>query len=133
MPVERVSKTFKDISLSLQTNPLNSDLVTLSNETAIARSLRNLVYTLPGEVFFNARLGSDITQSLFENMTDLSAVTIQEQIKNTIVRYEPRVDLIAVDVVPDYDNAEYNVSIRYYIIGIEAQPQQLNFALQSVR
>lgn len=133
MPVERVSKAFKDISLSLQVNPLNYDLIDIKNETAIARSIRNLVFTLPGERFFNQTLGSKVSQSLFENIDDVSASILQDEITNTIENYEPRVDLISVDVQPNYDDYEFNVTVRYYIVGIDALPQQLTFALQSVR
>jgi len=133
MPVERVSKEFKDISLSLQVNPLNYDLIVIKNETAIARSIRNLVFTLPGEKFFNQTLGSNISQSLFESLDDVSATAIQDEISNTIRNYEPRVNLISVDVSPNYDTNEFNVTIRYYIVGIDALPQELSFALQSVR
>ena len=133
MPIERVSKSFKDISLSLQVNPLTYDLIDLKNETAIARSLRNLVFTLPGERFFNQNLGSKVSQSLFENIDDVSASILQDEIRNTIENYEPRVELIGVDVNPNYDDYEFNVTIRYYIVGIDALPQQLTFALQSAR
>jgi phage baseplate assembly protein W len=133
MPVERISKQFKDISLSLQVNPLNYDLIDIKNETAISRSIQNLVFTIPGEKFFNQNLGSRISNSLFENIDDVSASIIQDEIRNTIENYEPRVDLISVDVSPNYDNYEFNVTVRYYIIGIDALPQQLTFALQSVR
>jgi len=133
MPVERISKQFKDISLSLQVNPLNYDLIDIKNETAISRSIQNLVFTIPGEKFFNQNLGSRISNSLFDNIDDVSASIIQDEIRNTIENYEPRVDLISVDVSPNYDNYEFNVTVRYYIIGIDALPQQLTFALQSVR
>lgn len=133
MPIERVSKSFKDISLSLQVNPLNYDLIDIKNETAIARSIRNLVFTLPGERFFNQNLGSKVSRSLFENIDNVSASIIRDEIRNTIENYEPRVELIGVDVRPNYDNYEFNVTVRYYIVGIDVLPQQLTFALQSVR
>lgn len=133
MPIERVSKTFKDISLSLQISPLNYDLIEVKNENAIARSLRNLVFTLPGERFFNQNLGSKVSQSLFESISEVSASVIQDEIRNTIQNYEPRVNLIDVNVSPNDEYNEFNVTIRYYIIGIDALPQELTFALQSVR
>lgn len=133
MPLERVSKSFKDISLSLQVNPLNYDLIDIKNETAIARSIRNLVFTLPGERFFNQNLGSKVSRSLFENIDNVSASIIRDEIRNTIENYEPRVELISVDVSPNYDNNEFNVTVKYYIVGIDVLPQQLTFALQSVR
>jgi phage baseplate assembly protein W len=133
MPIERVSKQFKDISLSLQVNPLNYDLIDVKNETAISRSIRNLVFTLPGERFFNQNLGSKVSQSLFENIDDISASILQDEIRNSIENYEPRVELIDVVVSPNYDSYEFNVTVRYYIVGIDALPQQLTFALQSAR
>ena len=133
MPIELVSKQFKDISLSLQVNPLNYDLIDVKNETAIARSIRNLVFTLPSERFFNQNLGSKTSQSLFENIDDVSASILQDEIRNTIENYEPRVDLISVDIDPNYYEYEFNVTVRYYIVGIDVLPQELTFALQSAR
>lgn len=133
MPIERVSRQFKDISLSLQVNPLNYDIIGIKNETAIARSIRNLVLTLPGERFFNQNLGSKASKSLFENIDDVSASIIQNEIRNSIENYEPRVQLIDVDVEPNYDLYEFNVTVKYYVVGIDALPQQLTFALQSTR
>ena len=133
MPLERLSQGFKDISLSFQSNPLNYDIIAIKNETAIARSVRNLILTQPGERFFNQNLGSGVSKALFENLDQISASVIKDEIENTINNYEPRVDLINVDVEPDYDNNEFNVTIRYYIVGIDVLPQQLSFALQPTR
>jgi phage baseplate assembly protein W len=133
MPLERISKGFKDISMTFQVNPLNYDLIDLKNESAIARSVRNLVFTLPGERFFNENLGSKVSRSLFENMDEISASVIQDEITNTINNYEPRVNLIDVIVSPNYDENEFNVTINYRIVGIDVLPQQLSFALQPTR
>ena len=133
MPVERVSKSFKDISMSFQVNPLTYDLIALTNENAIARSLRNLVLTDRGERFFNNNLGSRVSSLLFESLDDITASSVRDEIENTINNYEPRVELISVDATPDYDNGELSITIKYYIVGIEAQPQQLSFALQPTR
>jgi phage baseplate assembly protein W len=133
MPLERVSKSFKDVSLTFQANPLTFDLIALKNETAIARSIRNLVYTVPGERFFNQNIGSKISQSLFENIDSISALAIEGEIKNTIENYEPRVELVKIKVEPDFDSNQFDVTIIYNIIGIEALPQQLSFALLPTR
>jgi phage baseplate assembly protein W len=133
MPLERISKGFLDISSSFQVNPLNFDLISLKNETAIARSVRNLVLTTPGERFFNKNLGSRVSQSLFENIDDINASIIKDEITNTINNFEPRVELIEVFVSPDYDNYTFNVTIQYTIVGIDVLPQQLTFALEQTR
>jgi len=133
MPVERISKGFKDVSASFLVSTLNYDLISLKNENAIARSLRNLVLTLPGERFFNENLGSNVSKSLFDNIDSVSASIIESEIENTIKNYEPRVNLLAVNVVPDFDNNNFDVTITYEIIGIDVLPQQLAFALQQTR
>jgi phage baseplate assembly protein W len=133
MPLERVSKGFKDLSMTFQVNPINYDLIALKNETAIARSIRNLVLTYPGERFFNQNLGSKVSRSLFENIDDISSSIIKDEIENTIRNYEPRVNLIEVIVSPNYDSNEFNVTINYRIVGIDVLPQQLSFALQPTR
>lgn len=129
MPIERISKQFKDISLSFDINPLNYDLIVIKNETAIARSIRNLVYTLIGERFLNPQLGSNVTRALFESLDSITANVIESEIRTTIDNFEPRVNLTSVKVVPDYDTLEFNVTIVYDIIGIDASRQQLQFAL----
>ena len=133
MPVDRISRGFKDISMSFKVNPINSDLIATKNETAIARSVRNLVITRPGEKFFNPNLGSRVYELLFDNMDQTTADDLKDEIKDTIDNYEPRVDLITVDAVPDFDGNAFDVVIKYNIIGIDALPQQLAFALQSTR
>ena len=133
MPVERVSRGFKDISMSFEINPINDDLITVKTRTAIARSIRNLVLTTPGERFFNEDLGSRVSEILFDNLDEISASAIRDEIEETIIKYEPRVKLDNVKVEPNYDNHEFDVTITYDVIGIDALPQQLNFALQSTR
>lgn len=133
MPLERVSQGFKDISASFQTNPLTNDIVVLKNASAIARSIRNIVFTYPGEKFFNPNFGSRISQSLFENLDSTSAIAIRDEIENSIRNYEPRVILNDIIVDPNYDNNEFNVTVVYRIVGVDVPPQQLEFVLQSTR
>ena len=133
MPVERVSRGFKDISMSFQANPINNDIIGVKNDTAIARSIRNLVFTVPGERFFNEDLGSKVSQVLFDTVDDISAASIKDEIEETIIKYEPRVELKDIRVEPDFDNHNFNVTIVYDVVGIDALTQQLNFALQPTR
>ena len=133
MPQQRVKRKFKDISMSFETNPLNDDLVSLSDTTAIARSLRNIVFTQPGEKFFNPDFGSRISESLFENVDEVSALAIEDEIKSSIINFEPRVNLSFVNVKPNPDDNEMNVTIEYEITGIDIPPQQLEFVLLPTR
>ena len=129
MPAQRVSKSFKDISMSFKFNPLSGDLITLKNENAIARAVRNIVLTTPGEKFFDPDFGSSISEILFENVDDITAVSIRDEIKSSLNNYEPRVELIDVNVDPNFDENQFDVIITYRIVGVDIPPSQLEFAL----
>ena len=133
MPVQRVSQSFKDISATFQINPLNRDLIALNNSYAIARSIRNLIMTVPGERPFNPVLGSQVTSLLFENLDKLTALTIKSEIVNTIENFEPRVRLNEVNVKSQPDQNQFDVKIQYYIVGIDVPLQELTFALEPTR
>ena len=133
MPLERISKSFKDISLTFKSNPVNSDILDLKNAQAIARSVRNLISTFPGEKFFNEEIGSDITRVTFEQFDTLTSTEIRDQIETTLTRFEPRIKLDTVEVSNDYGNLEFNVTVKYSIIGLDIEPQSIEFALQPNR
>ncbi len=127
----RVSKQFKDISGTFKINPLNSDAIAIKNETAIARSIRNLIFTLTGEVPYST-IGSSVNRLLFENMDSFTATALETEIRGVLTN-EPRINVINVDIVPNFENNEFNVTLVYEIIGIDVPPQQLNVALVSTR
>ena len=129
MPAQRVSKSFKDLSMSFKFNPLSGDLITLKNENAIARAVRNIVLTTPGEKFFDPDFGSSVSEILFENVDDITAISIEDEIKNCLANYEPRVELIDVNVDPNFDQNQFDVIISYRIVGVDIPPTQLEFAL----
>tara|TARA_Y100001970_G_scaffold62312_1_gene79613 strand:+ start:190 stop:591 length:402 start_codon:yes stop_codon:yes gene_type:complete len=133
VPIERVSQGFKDISMTFQSNPLNDDLIAIKNQNAIARSIRNIVFTTPGEKFFNPSFGSRITESLFENIDEITATIIVDEIRQSIDNYEPRVEVDDVKAFPDYENNSFDVTITYDVIGSEIPTQELQFVLQSSR
>jgi len=133
MPLEGVSRGFKDISFSFTSHPLTGDLITLSNENAIARSLRNLVLTGFTERLFNQDLGCDVKQSLFENIDLATGSIIETHIRATIQNYEPRVRIIKVIAEPDVDNNSFVVTLRYQIVGLSQVTQEINFVLESGR
>ena len=87
MPIQRISQGFKDISMTFQTNPLTKDLIVLKNENAIARSVKNIVFTVPGEKPFNPEFGSRISESLFENIDDITASQIETELRDSINRF----------------------------------------------
>ena len=133
MPVQRISRGFKDLSASFQTNPLSNDLIALKNESAIARSVRNLVLTIQGERPFQPVLGTGVSRLLFENMDKLTASAIRSEIRTTIENYEPRVEINEIIVEADFERNAFDVTLQYFIIGMEVPEQELTFALEPTR
>jgi|TARA_B100002019_G_scaffold117205_1_gene100666 phage baseplate assembly protein W len=133
MPVQGISKSFKDISATFSINPMNGDLIALKNANAIARSVRNLVLTKPGERPFNPALGSNVHNLLFEPVDRITAAAIKSEIRDTILNFEPRVKLQDVNVSPTSDGLGYNITIQFSVIGINVPPQELSLSLESTR
>ena len=133
MATVRNSRAFKDISLSFSPHPVTKDLPVLTNERAIARSVRNLVETIPSERFFNSLLGTDVRGSLFELFTTETVTIIEDQIQTTVANFEPRVDNVSVKVDSQYDNTELNVTVFFDIVGLEVPTQSFTFILEPTR
>ena len=133
MATVRKSRAFKDISLSFSPHPVTKDLPVLLNERAISRSVRNLVETIPTERFFNSRLGTDIRDSLFENFTTTTVTVIEDQVRETIRNFEPRVGEIGVEVEARPDTNELEVKVLFDIIGLDTPTQSFTFLLEPTR
>ncbi len=129
----RISRSFKDISLSFNAHPVTKDISVLKDANAIKRSVRNLVQTIPRERFFNSNLGSDVRSSLFDFVDFGTASVIQQQIETTIDNYEPRVDNLQVEVFPRPDRNEFEVNIYFDIIGQQFPTQAFQFILEATR
>ena len=133
MPLEQVSRGFRDISLSFKRHPVTNDIVSLKNEDAIKRSVVNLIRTKIGERFFNSILGSRVEDYFFELANDIIVTPLQDEIRNVLNNFEPRVitrDVI-VEIYPDSN--ELDVSIVYDIVRLSLPTQNINFILQPTR
>ena len=130
---KRVSKAFKDISLTFEPHPVTKDLPILKNESAIRRSVRNIVQTIPTEKFFNPDFGSDVYKSLFDFVDFGTASVIQDQIKTSVNNFEPRVNNVRVEVDPQPDLNQFEVIIIYDIVGQEFPTQEFTFILEATR
>jgi len=133
MANRRISRAFKDISLSFDPHPVTGDLRVLKNEAAIRRSVRNIVQTIPTEKFFNPLFGSDIRGSLFDFVDFGTASVISDQIQTSIENFEPRVDNLEIQVFPRPDQNEFEVNVIFDIIGQEFPTQEYSFLLEATR
>jgi len=133
MAIKRVSRAFKDISLSFKPHPVTNDLQILKNADAIRRSVRNIVQTIPTERFFNPLLGSDVHKSLFEFVDFGTASTIKQQIAIALDNYEPRIENVDVGVDPNSDSNTFNITVLFDIVGQEFPTQEYSFILEATR
>ena len=133
MAIRRISRAFKDISLSFTPHPVTKDLTILKNENAIKRSVRNLVQTIPTERFFNSAIGSEVRDSLFEFVDFGTASVIQNQIQITLENFEPRIDNVTVEVQPKPDTYEFEVTVFFTIVGQDTPTQEFTFMLEATR
>ena len=133
MAINRISRAFKDISLSFSPHPVTKDLTILKNENAIKRSVRNLVQTIPTERFFNSAIGSEVRDSLFDFVDFGTASVIQNQIQITLENFEPRIDDVTVEVQPKPDTYEFEVTVFFTIVGQDTPTQEFTFMLEATR
>tara|TARA_S200000501_G_scaffold48028_1_gene38657 strand:+ start:3515 stop:3916 length:402 start_codon:yes stop_codon:yes gene_type:complete len=133
MAIKRISRAFKDITLSFEAHPVTKDLLILKNENAIRRSVRNIVETIPTERFFNSLLGSEVRSSLFGFVDFGTASVIQSQIEIAIDNFEPRVDNVQVQVNPTPEQNSFEVTVLFDIIGQEFPTQEYTFILEATR
>ena len=133
MAIKRKSQAFKDISLSFSPHPVTKDLPILANERAIVRSVRNLVETIPTERFFQPNLGTDIRDSLFENYSRTTVNIIEDQVRDTVRNYEPRVGNVGVEVLAFPDDNNFEVKVLFDINGLDVPPQSFTFILEPTR
>ena len=127
------SRTFKDINLSFKRHPVTNDLVTIRDEDAIKRSVRNIIFTILGEKPFQPRFGSVINNSLFELNSNLSEISISDDIKSSLLNHEPRIDNVDVHVSIFTDTNEMSCTVQYDIIGISAPTQEVDVLLFPAR
>ena len=127
------SRVFKDINLSFKRHPVTNDVVTISNEDAIKRSVKNIVFTILGEKPFDPFFGSVVNESLFDLNTNLSEIRISDEIKSSLLNYEPRIDNVTVYVTVSPDLNEMNCTVQYDIVGIPAPTQEVDVLLFPAR
>ena len=133
MAIQRKSRAFKDISLSFTPHPVTKDLPVLTNERAIVRSVRNLVETIPTERFFNPILGTDIRDTLFGNYDRAEVMMLEDQIRETLGNFEPRVSNVGATVKARPDDNNLDITVFFDINGLDIPTQTFSFILEPTR
>ena len=127
------SRAFKDINLSFKRHPVTNDVITINDEDAIKRSVKNIIFTILGEKPFMPQFGSVVGESLFDLDTNLNEVRITDEIRTSLVNFEPRIDIIDVVVQVYPDSNEMNCVVEYEIVGMTAETQIVDVLLFPAR
>ena len=127
------SRAFKDINLSFKRHPVTNDVVTIRNEAAIKRSVRNIIFTILGEKPFEPNFGSVINESLFDLNTNLSEIRVSDEIRSSLLIYEPRISNVDVNVTIAPDTNAMNCTVQYDITGIPTPTQEVDVLLFPAR
>ena len=127
------SRAFKDINLSFKRHPVTNDVVVIRDEDAIKRSVKNIIFTILGEKPFEPNFGSVINESLFDLSTNLSEIRVQDEIRTSLLNYEPRISNISVTVLVAPDTNEMNCTVQYEIVGLPTPPQEVDVLLFPAR
>lgn len=126
-------QTFKDLSITFKPHPTTGDLTTVKGEAAIKQAIINLLLTNKGERFFNSKLGSGLSNLLFEPLDYATAAQVNNEIKNTIRFYEPRINILSISTYPNFDDNGFDVELVFEMIGREDLPRSINFFLERTR
>jgi phage baseplate assembly protein W len=126
-------QTFKDLNVTFKPHPITGDLITSKDEAAVKQSIVNLLLTNKGERLFNSQIGSDIPRLLFEQLDYGVAALVQSEIKNVLTDYEPRINIISLEVIPNFDDNGFDVGLEFEIIGRDDIPLNVEFFLERTR
>tara|TARA_B100000427_G_scaffold69756_1_gene56122 strand:+ start:779 stop:1180 length:402 start_codon:yes stop_codon:yes gene_type:complete len=129
----KISRAFKDISLSFSKHPVTNDVTVLKNEDAIKKSVINLTRTRFNERYFNELIGTSIDNSLFELMDSGIGDVMETEITTLLNNFEPRINLTSVTVEPEPDMNYLGVKVEYEIVGLPFPQQNIEFLLQPTR
>ena len=129
----RSAQVYKDINLNFSRHPVTGDIGTLSDVSAVKRSVRNLVNTNFYEKHFRPEIGSNIRSVLFEPVSPLVADVLKRHVKDVIENFEPRVRLMSVSARPDLDRNIYELTITFFILNAPTELVEVDMFLERLR
>ena len=129
----KISRAFKDISLSFSRHPVTNDVTVLKNQDAIKKSVVNLCRTKFNERFFNDLIGTSIDNSLFELIDSGIGDVLEREIEALLKNFEPRIDLNDINVIANQDSNSLEIKVSYSIVGLPTPQQSIEFLLQPTR
>jgi phage baseplate assembly protein W len=132
MATTNVTRQYRDLDLNFTIHPLRKDINKNLDEVAIVNSIKNIVSTNHYEKPFQPDFGSNVRRMLFESLDNITASALEREIQQSITNYEPRVKLLSVKVIPDFENNGFNVEMQFYILN-KSEPVTITFLLERLR
>ena len=129
---QKITRLYKDFDLAFGKNAITGDINKKLDVNAVKQSMKNLILTELMERHFQPDLGSALAGLLFENATMFTTERIKVTIETLLENFERRAKINSIDVEPNIDNNRYDVSINFYVIGIN-EPQELEVKLERIR
>ena len=131
--ITRNARQYSDLDLFFGKKSVGSDVNKVTDIQAVKRSLRNLVNLNTFEKPFHPEIAGGIREMLFEPMTPITAVVLTKKIEDVIENFEPRVRLVSVRALPDFDRNIYNVAIEFYVVNAPTELVDLSIMLERLR
>ncbi|UPW39460.1 baseplate wedge subunit [Escherichia phage vB_EcoM_ESCO47] len=128
--MSNINKLYSDIDPEMRMD-WNKDVARSLGLRSIKNSLLGIVTTRKGSRPFDPEFGCDLVDELFENMTPLTADTIERNIQAAVRNYEPRIDKLSVSVTPVYDDYTVIVEIRFSVVDNPDDIEQIKLQLAS--
>jgi phage baseplate assembly protein W len=126
------TRTFRDLDLNFTIHPIRKDINVHKNEYAIINSVKNLILTNFYERPFQPEIGSNVRRLLFDNIDTIIAAQLERAIEETILNFEPRVQISNITAVPRPDENKYSVQLEFFVIN-NSSPISINFFLERIR
>jgi phage baseplate assembly protein W len=126
------TRIYSDLDLNFTKHPVTKDVARKTKENAVIASVKNILYTNYNERPFNPRFGSNIRGLLFEPVDSITATNLDKEIRVSLLNYEPRIKIDALQCNPNYDQNGYDVYLRFYILN-SIRPITINVFLDRLR
>lgn len=125
--------SFRDLNIAFKKHPVTDDVVVSKDAVAIKQAIVNVLLTNKGERLFNPTYGSDIRSYLFEPLDYGTAAQVNSSIRYTLARFEPRINVLSVNTIPNFDDNGFDVEMTYEIRGSDVPPTNVEFFLARTR
>jgi phage baseplate assembly protein W len=111
------TQRYTDVNFNFISNPNTGDVAIVSDINSIKQSVLNILRTNHGEKPFNPLFGANLDKYLFENINQITAEAIIVSIEESILNFEPRVEILNINIGGDPDLNRVRIELTVKIIA----------------